>query len=1561
MNTTIRKRPSPGLFTIGRQCLAALVLPLAWMPVIAHTHDHEVRPPNIDVRTTRKDPASGLKPAEANRLRELKNAHRHSIAKGLARMRSRVPGLEVKASEGHGGVEMLSAPGPLSAAAPGLNAQDIARAFLHENASVFALDDTDQANLCFLGESVNRISGLRMVRVVQVVNGIPVFQSETRITIDREGRVIRCVGALMPGASAIAPPALANVTPEAALASALSATGIPVAQAEITRSPRAERKDRVMLTVAGGKASRDVPSELVYFPMGPGLLVPAWSQVTFTKNSGSWYTLVNANSGDLIWRKNLQSHASSQEARFQVYVQGDGKTPSDSPSPSSPSAVSTGSHFQPSAIPRTVVKMSDVQDPVASPDGWIPDDATTTRGNNVHAYLDIEDLDSPNTSPETVLDGEGRPIGNPDASGRNRDFLGSTPRSFGMSPAPQGSDPDAGQDPTGTGFNGTTSADAFRRGLVTQLFYTSNWYHDQLYALGFDEAAGNFQTDNFDHGGSGNDEVQAEAQDGSGTDNANFATPPDGEPGRMQMYIFTGPAVPRDGSLDIEVVTHELTHGLSNRLVGNGSGLNWDVGGSLGEGWSDFYALSLLNNTMSDDPDGVYAAGGYATYMMEGLTDNYLYGIRRFPYSTDNSISPLTWADLDDTTYDESGGIAASPLNFSEYGAGEVHGAGEIWCLSLWEMRSRIITDPAGAAGNVPEGNLTALAIVTDALKLTPANPTFIEARDALLAADAAAFSSRNEQWIWEAFADRGLGYKAVAPFSRMGGAGFTGHIGIGESFDLPYLDVVSVTVNDSTTGNNNGVLDPGEPAELIVKLKNPWMSNAKSVPEAAATLATSTAGMILKTTTATYPAIGAGQTVEGTPFAVRVPAGIGAGTALRFQLNVSSALGTHKSDFMLRVGKPVGEGAPLTYTRNIAGGLLIPDGTPRGVTDAFVITDDVEIADLDFKVESLIHDYVGDLTLMLKAPNGAGSDVIIGIGTMEFFGGGGENLIDTVIDDEAEGDLLSATSEDAPYSGSYKPAFNSNALDGYGLSADPVGVLSRFDGMSTRGEWKVLASDQGYFSEGSLESWSLIVTPVLYEGQTFVGKADIAVADGLGFDVADGATVNFAGAYINDPKALTYTIRNVGTAPLSNLSVTIDGADPEMFSAMFSNPGQLPEDDSVTLTIVFSPLSEGPLSAELHLYSNDPDESPFDLLLTGVGIVPPPDSPELSMEQPAGVMMPDGGVRAFGEVAVGETRELDFRLSNLGVIDLTGLGITFTGPDADMFSVEDAPVPPLPPGTSTTFRVVFTPSRPGTISAALQMANNDPNEAPFDVVFSATATAKPDIVVEFPEGNELPLDGTVHFGDIGIGAGSVLTFTVRNAGLVDLDNLAVTIDGPDATLFDVLTDPSSPVLPAGTTTFRIIFSPTSPGPREAALHIQSNDPDENPFNLNLTGYRYTALENWRKSHFSVTNNVGIAANEADNDGDGIPNLVEFAFNLNPDADSSGLLPSAQFSGGNLFMTFTQPPGVSGITYGAEWGTGLSGSSGTPVPDTGVHPVHTFSVPIGVNTRIYLRLTITEL
>ncbi|HEV8580508.1 MAG TPA: M36 family metallopeptidase [Thermoanaerobaculia bacterium] len=1001
-------------------------------------------------------------PTRAQLTRQIK-----TMRQALERLQETAPGAAARFSPLTAAPEMVSGDRvALTAPAPDRSGIDVVRDFLRANHALYGLTEADVDALHFLGESVSP-SGLRMVRVEQRLNGLPVFESETRFMLDREGRVWRSLGQLVPsGATAPLPPQQPKVSASEALTRAMQSVG-----------------------VGGDQISDEAKSDLVYVPVAPGRLVPAWRQIAFTTGDSDWYTLVDAATGTLLWRKDIREHLSSQQARFSVYVQDDGVTPADSPAPQSPSTATLGASTQFPEIARTTVSMLAVQDLTASPDGWIPDGGTTTTGNNVDACVDR--VVTPAATERNVcdigtIDNSGRPVGNPDAQGNNRDFLGAAPRDFSYSPAPQGGNPAAGDEPAGTG----TTQINFRRGAVTQLFYVANWYHDRLFNLGFDEAAGNFQTTNFSGMGKGNDPIRADDQDGAGQNIPNFSTPPDGTSGRLNMHLFTFPVPMRDSALDAEIVIHELTHGTTNRLIGNAGGLTWSIGRALGEGWSDFYAFALLNNSNTDDPDGEYAYGAYSHYK-RNIIDNYIYGTRRFPYTTDNTINALTWADVDDTTANVSGGIPPNTPGQSINGGLNAFNAGEVWALSLWEVRSRIIADPAGANGDVPTGNETMLQLVTDALKLTPASPSFIDARDALLLADCATNGCANERSIWAGFADRGLGYGAVAP---LGHAGFAnvGHIGVGESFALPHLDVASSKVED-VLGNKNGAIDPGETVRVTVQLINPWLNPAFAVRKAKATLTSSTPGVTILGHEATYRAIGGQDLAPTNGFLLKVSPAAACGQSLKLTLTIESSLGTATADLTLRVGTASGTGAPVTYTRTLSPALPIPDGDLRGIVDQMTVTDDREISDLDFRVDDLQHTFTGEITLLLKAPNGYGADLIWQREAGVLGGGDGDNFINTVIDDESTNDLNQSAETDAPFTGSWTPAFNSFIWRLFGSTAifpDPVGQLSRMDGLSTRGTWRVLTADVFGGETGTLNAWSIIVTPKAFTCTAFAPGA---------------------------------------------------------------------------------------------------------------------------------------------------------------------------------------------------------------------------------------------------------------------------------------------------------------------------------------------------------------------------------------------------------------------------------------------------------------------------------------
>jgi uncharacterized repeat protein (TIGR01451 family) len=548
----------------------------------------------------------------------------------------------------------------------------------------------------------------------------------------------------------------------------------------------------------------------------------------------------------------------------------------------------------------------------------------------------------------------------------------------------------------------------------------------------------------------------------------------------------------------------------------------------MGEGWSDFYALSLLNNTAADITAGQYASGAYATYKITTPTylDNYVYGIRRFPYSTVNTVNPMTWADVDDVTNNLSGGIPPTPLTFfNDNGAMEVHNSGEIWAGTLWEVRSRIIADPLGANGSVPVGNQTMLRLVTNGLKMTPIDPSFTDARDSIIDADCATNACANETSIWDGFADRGLGYGAKTPYNVMFGF-ISSHLAVHESFSVPFLDVVNpatdVAVNDSA-GNNNGFIDPGEPILLTVTLTNPWRQAIRAVPSATATLTTSTPGVTIVDGSSIYGPIAPQGTAAGDTFSITLTQAVLCGSAIDFTLTTTSTLGVTSTTFRLRVGMASGTDPVVTYTANPTPDLFVPDAFGHGVFTSMNVTDDFEIADLNFRIDSATHDFAGDFSFLLRSPGDIGVDFISLIdGLVDF---GGIDIVNMVTDDDlpstAANDMVQQDETSAPYTEDWLPVFNAPwpTLVGF-PPEDAVGNLSRYDGTSTLGTWTVLASDQVGADTGTLNAWSILVTPVHFVCSIFAPVAIVSGTKTVSGTFQEGGTVTY-----------TVTLTNTGDA----------------------------------------------------------------------------------------------------------------------------------------------------------------------------------------------------------------------------------------------------------------------------------------------------------------------------------------------------------------------------------------------------------------------------------------------
>lgn len=776
-------------------------------------------------------------------------------------------------------------PGFLSGATEG-EPTDIAVGYLTGAADSYGVGAADVADLEVRTAYVSKHTGVTHVNVFQRFKGLEVFGATATVNVARDGSVIHVGETLVADLADGADGRAENAPVEAVEA---AAEALELDEPEGLRAlPSARGADGEVVLTDGGISAEPIPTRLGWQPTEDGLRLAYQVVIDEAEDVHLWNAVVDAETGELLdlddWtiehdHDEMISTLARHDDQFDA---ADGHDHADDHAPSthgSNDPVQDGSAYNVLEIPKespndgpfTVVE--NPADGLASPFGWHDTDGvagpehTTTRGNNVHAYLDQD----ANNLPDPGQDTDG---------GADLQFRFEADLS-------------------------EHSAD-YRDAAVTNLFYLNNVIHDVMYLYGFDEVSGNFQASNYDRGGVGGDQVRAEAADGSGNNNANFSTPAaDGGPPRMQMYLWPGaqfglpngvtvdgttyganfarfgppalnagvsgalvvagtgctadaypadapagfvavvdglttgegsctnpvrtataevagasalvvaattdaapailtgsqaagpvgiPAVSvsqadgaalkaaagttasvhkasthpgvRDGDLENGIIIHEYGHGISNRLTG-GPGINCLSGNEqMGEGWSDYYAITMLLDPSIDDPEDPRGMGPYALFQPD-RTGN---GIRPRPYSRNMEIQPFTY-DRIKTGGWLTGGSLAVP-----------HGIGHAWSATLWDMTWDLV-ERHGFNDNIYDpwnagGNNRSLQYVTDGLKMQGCAPGFLAGRDGILAAELALTGGEDRCLIWGAFARRGLGVSAVQ--------GTTNRDDNTEAFDVP-------------------------------------------------------------------------------------------------------------------------------------------------------------------------------------------------------------------------------------------------------------------------------------------------------------------------------------------------------------------------------------------------------------------------------------------------------------------------------------------------------------------------------------------------------------------------------------------------------------------------------------------------------------------------------------------------------------------------------------------------------------------------------------------------------
>jgi hypothetical protein len=236
-----------------------------------------------------------------------------------------------------------------------------------------------------------------------------------------------------------------------------------------------------------------------------------------------------------------------------------------------------------------------------------------------------------------------------------------------------------------------------------------------------------------------------------------------------------------------------------------------------------------------------------------------------------------------------------------------------------------------------------------------------------------------------------------------------------------------------------------------------------------------------------------------------------------------------------------------------------------------------------------------------------------------------------------------------------------------------------------------------------------------------------------------------------------------------------------------------------------------------------------------------PATTPLIKVELSGGDMLESGATTIqFGKIAPGASVTRSFIIRNTGVSNLTGLAAAISGAGAARYRIDTAPAAEVSPGNTTNFTITFSPAAVGDSKATVNVTSTASGVPPF--VFNVTGSGgapAPEIVVRQPKNGDSLTSGDAKskFGTTETRTtGKTLSYTITNTGDAKLTGLDISKSGKHRKDFLIGKLPRTTLSPGASVSFKVTFMPRADGNRMASLLIRSNDSDENPFRIKLTG-----------------------------------------------------------------------------------------------------------------------------
>lgn len=392
-----------------------------------------------------------------------------------------------------------------------------ARQYVADYAPLYGLTSND-VNDAYVANVHDTGRGAIVVKFRQKIGGVPVFRDEMNVILNRERNLVALSGHISPLPTTHRITTM-SVAPSPFLlspATAIAATSSDVDINALRLVGKGEGDDQTYEDASGAR----VRARRVYFHL-PDHYEPSYYVEMYVGGDEStspdlYSYVVSAIDGHLLFRNNMTwDDAAPASFSYRVWAGSTGDhLPFSGPQgyDGTPNPTGTPNGYQPAFIQPNLIALP--FGPISTKDPWLADNATETNGNNADAFVDL-------VAPDGFSTGDFR---------ANTSAALTFDRTYDLTQSP-------------------ASTQQQQMAAITQLFYDVNFLHDWYYDAGFNEAAGNAQTNNYGRGGLGNDNIRAEAQDYGGRNNANMAVPSDGGRPRMQMYVWDG-ASTRDLAID---------------------------------------------------------------------------------------------------------------------------------------------------------------------------------------------------------------------------------------------------------------------------------------------------------------------------------------------------------------------------------------------------------------------------------------------------------------------------------------------------------------------------------------------------------------------------------------------------------------------------------------------------------------------------------------------------------------------------------------------------------------------------------------------------------------------------------------------------------------------------------------------------------------------------------------------------------------------------------------------------------------------------------------------------